>query len=79
MMSLWKQRSRRVERILDGVPIPVIAGGKLFRDRMESERVDEEDVLAAARGSRGIQQLDEIEHAIVETSGGISIIPKKRE
>lgn len=76
MMSLWKQRSARVEKILDGVPFPVIENGKLFRDRMQKERVDESDIMAAARDKRGLERLDQIKHAVVEASGGISIVPK---
>ncbi len=76
MMSLWKQRSARVEKILDGVPFPVIENGKLFRDRMQKERVDESDIMAAARDKQGLERLDQIKHAVVEASGGISIVPR---
>lgn len=79
MMSLWKQRSERVEKILDGVPFAVIENGKLFKDRMEKERIDEADILAAARGTQGLERLDQIKHAVVETRGGISIVPKERK
>ncbi len=76
MMSLWKQRSARVEKILDGVPFPVIENGKLFRDRMQKERVDESDIMAAARDKQGLERLDQIKQAVVEASGGIFIVPR---
>lgn len=79
MMSLWKQRSRRIENILDGLPLLIIEDGKLHADRMRKERVDEDDVLAAARHLHGIERLDQIKHAIVEASGGITIVPRKQE
>ena len=78
MMSLWKQRSERVEKILDGVPIMLIENGKVHSDRMDKERVDEADILASSREKHGLERLDQIKHAIVEARGGISIIPKKR-
>ena len=78
MMSLWKQRSQTVEKILDGVPVLVIENGKLHRDRMERERVDEHDILASARERHGLERLDQVKHAVVEATGGISVIPKKR-
>lgn len=78
MMSLWKQRSERFEKILDGVPVLLIADGKLRSDVMKKERVDENDILCAAREMHGLERLDQIKHAIVESSGGISIIPKQR-
>ena len=78
MMSLWKQRSARFEKILDGVPVLLIENGKMRSDVMKKERVDENDILCAAREMHGLERLDQIKHAIVESSGGISIIPKER-
>jgi uncharacterized membrane protein YcaP (DUF421 family) len=77
MMSLWKQRSPRVEKLLDGAPILVMQDGELLRDRMERERVDESDILASAREKHGLERLDQIKHAVVEASGGLSIVPKR--
>lgn len=78
MMSLWKQRSPRVEKILDGVPVLIMENGKLHHDRMKRERVDEGDILASARERHGVERLDQVKHAVVEASGGISVIPQKR-
>lgn len=79
MLSLWKQRSKRFEKFLDGVPLALIENGKLFKDRMSMERVDENDILAAAREMQGLERLDQIKHAVVEASGGITIIPMKEK
>ena len=76
MMSLWKQRSPRVEQLLDGAPILVMQDGELLHERMRKERVDERDILASAREKHGIERLDQIKHAVVEASGGISIVPR---
>lgn len=77
MMSLWKQRSDRVARILEGVPVVLIENGELHRDRMEKERVDEADILHAAREKQGLERLDQIKHAVVEITGGITVVPKR--
>ena len=77
MMSLWKQRSQRVAKILDGVPVVVVEDGKLHHERMKKERVDEEDILTAARELHGLERMDQIKHAVVEASGGISIVPQR--
>jgi uncharacterized membrane protein YcaP (DUF421 family) len=45
---------------------------------MDNARVDEKDILTAARESHGLERLEEIKFAVLERSGGISIIPKKR-
>ena len=78
MMSLWKQRSERVEKILDGLPVLLIENGKKHSKTMKKERVDESDILAAARELQGLERLDQIKHAVVESSGGITIVPKAR-
>ena len=75
MMSLWKQRSPRIEKLLDGVPVLVMQDGKLLRDRMVKERVDEGDILASAREKHGLERMDQIKHAVVEANGGISVVP----
>ena len=77
MMSLWKQRSEKVARILDGLPVLVIENGKPHHDRMQKERVDEADILQAAREKHGLERMDQIKHAVVEASGGITVVPKK--
>ena len=77
ILSLIKQRSVRIERFLEGVPIVVFDEGKPLHDRMDRERIDESDILEAARMSHGIDSLDQVRTAVVERSGGISIIPKQ--
>lgn len=78
MMSLWKQRSERIEKILDGLPVLLIENGEMHRRIMQKERIDEADILAAAREHHGLERLDQIKHAVVEASGGITVIPKQR-
>jgi len=77
IMSLIKQRSVRIENLLEGVPIVIFDEGKPLHDRMNRERIDEGDILAAARMQHGIDSLDQVRTAIIERSGGISIIPKQ--
>jgi uncharacterized membrane protein YcaP (DUF421 family) len=77
MLSLWKQRSKGIEKLLDGAPILVMQDGELLRDRMKKERVDEGDILAAARDKHGLERLDQIKHVVVEASGGLSIVPRQ--
>ena len=75
-ISLWKQRSKAFERFMDGVPLVLLENGKPLKDRMVKVRVDESDILAAARELQGLERLDQIKYAVLERSGGISIIPK---
>jgi uncharacterized membrane protein YcaP (DUF421 family) len=74
-LSLWKQRSPRVERLLDDVPVLLMENGRPLRDRMNKARVDLEDVLEAARELHGLERADQIRYAVLERTGEISIIP----
>ena len=62
--------------MIDGTPVVVVEHGRLLRDRADKERIDLNDVLAAARERHGLERLDQIKYAVLERSGGISIIPK---
>src|SRR5690349_14880110 len=48
-MSLIKQCSPSVDRWMEGVPLIVVKDGKLLHSAMNQERVDENDILEAAR------------------------------
>lgn len=75
-LSLWKQRSPRMEKLIEGVPLIIVEDGRLLKDRMDKERVDADDILTAAREIHGLERLDQIKFAVLERSGGISIIPR---
>jgi uncharacterized membrane protein YcaP (DUF421 family) len=76
-LSLAKQRSARLERMLDGLPMVIVENGQPLRERMAKARVDEHDILAAARERQGLERMEQIKYAVLECSGGISIIPKE--
>lgn len=76
-LSLLKQRSGWVSRLIDGQPTIIVENGKLLQRRMRLARLVEADVMEAARSSQGIETLDEIKFAIIERNGKISIIPRE--
>jgi uncharacterized membrane protein YcaP (DUF421 family) len=76
-LSLLKQRFPRLERFIDGVPLVVVENGNPLTELMNKARVDEEDILVAAREHQGLERMDQIKYAVLERSGGISIIPKE--
>lgn len=77
LISVLKQRWRWFDRLVDGSPLVVMADGQLLRQRMKKARVDEADILSAARASHGLERLDQIKYAVLERNGGISIVPKE--
>lgn len=76
-LSYFKYRSSRVERWLDGLPLIIVDHGTPLKSLMDRARVNEDDILTVARLSQGLERMDQIKYAILEISGGISIIPKR--
>ena len=62
-ISLVKQRVPQRDRIIGGVPTVIVHNGKLLKDRMDKARVDESDVLDAARKLQGLERLDQVYRA----------------
>ncbi len=77
LLSLLKNRWSPLERAVEGVPVVLVKDGEALRERMLKERVDEDDVLHAARQAHGLLRLDQIRYAILESGGGITVIPRK--
>lgn len=75
-LSILKHKVPVLQKWLDGTPIIIVQNGKMLMDRTDKSRIDEEDILAAARETHGLERLDQIKYAVLETSGAISIIPK---
>jgi len=76
LLSCVKRGSQAVEKVVDSVPVLLIEKGHIHADRLRRERVDEADILASARETRGIARMAEIDYAILETNGTISVIAK---
>lgn len=79
LLSLFKERSPRVGRFLDGVPLIVVEYGKPLTERLRKARLTEEDILEAARQSQGLERLEQIRFAVLEKNGQISVIPEPAE
>ncbi len=75
-LSLLGRRFRIVDRLVDDVPLVLVEDGRVLKDRMTKSRVDETDILQSAR-QEGLERMDQIKYAVLERSGGISIIPKE--
>ena|SRR5687767_2049013 len=79
LLSVLKQRFPKLDLALEGAPLILVDQGKLLKDRMDKCRVDESEILTAARMSQGLKAMDEIQYAILERNGDISIIPKDQK
>ena len=76
LLSQVKRWYPAAEMWLDGKPTIIVEHGRPKAEVMALARVDERDVLAAAREKQGLERMDQIKYAVLETSGGISIVPR---
>jgi uncharacterized membrane protein YcaP (DUF421 family) len=75
LFSVIKSKSKWFEIASEGAPLVIVDHGKPLTKRMEKSKVDEEDVLEAAREIHGLERMDQIKYAVLERDGAISIIP----
>lgn len=75
-LSLLKLYFPSMEKWLDGRPFVIVENGRCLKDRMNKARVDEGDVMEAAREKHGLERMDQIKFAILERGGIITIIPE---
>ncbi len=76
-LSLMKNWWPGLDRLMESLPIVIVEDGRVLQERIRHERVDLDDVLAAARERHGLERLDQIKYAVLERSGGISIVPRE--
>jgi uncharacterized membrane protein YcaP (DUF421 family) len=75
LVSYVSFRVPRLRPVLDGEPIVVVEDGKPIERNLVRERLSVEEVMEEARQQQ-IGSLDEIQWAVLETSGQISFIKK---
>jgi uncharacterized membrane protein YcaP (DUF421 family) len=75
-LSIAKARIPTLEKLIDGIPMVIVENGQPLRERMRRARVSLDDVMQSARETQGIERLEQIKYAVLEVSGGISIVPR---
>lgn len=78
LLSVIKHYWPAANRLLEGMPLPVMKDGKLLDENMDKARVDKEEILTSARYTQGVTRMDEIQDATVENDGKISVVPRSR-
>ncbi len=76
-LSFLDLKSRRFRKLLSGTPVIVIQDGKVCQNEMEKLRLNFDDLLEMLR-MQGSTDINDIEYGILETSGNLSIILKKK-
>jgi uncharacterized membrane protein YcaP (DUF421 family) len=78
ILSLIERDFPTFARLVNGAPLIVVEQGQMLDQRLRRARLTQQDIMAAARRTHGIERVDDIKYAILEASGNISIIPRVR-
>ena len=76
--SFLTLRSKRIRYIFSGQPTLLIEKGRILEKEMEKMRFNIDDLLEELRGA-GFANIADIEYAIIETNGLLSVIPKSQK
>lgn len=76
LVSYFTMKSMFLRRVIIGTPTVLIQNGKIIEKNLRKMMIDINDLLEQCR-SNGIFDINEIEYAIMEANGKVSILPKK--
>jgi uncharacterized membrane protein YcaP (DUF421 family) len=63
---------KRLDRLIEGQPDVLILNGRLIRENLERELITEDQLLAVCH-EQGVERFEDVQKAILETSGTISV------
>jgi uncharacterized membrane protein YcaP (DUF421 family) len=72
VLVLLRQRFPRIALMLDGAPVVLLAKGRWREESMQGMLIQQEDVMTAAR-DKGLYSLEDIDYAVLERNGEITI------
>ncbi len=75
IMSWLGMKSRTIRRFVCGKPVIIINNGRLDQKSMRSIRFTTDDLIESLR-SQNIFDISEVQFAVVETTGKLSVYPK---
>jgi uncharacterized membrane protein YcaP (DUF421 family) len=70
-------RWSRIRNVIEGEPVILVEDGKLIERNMKNERLTLDEVMEQARLQQGVESLDDVRWAVLETSGSISVVKKE--
>ena len=78
ILSVLTVRSIRLRALLCSRPSIVVQDGKILAREMVKNRFTVDELMEELRGA-GVTDLNSVKYAVLETTGRISVIPKKEE
>jgi uncharacterized membrane protein YcaP (DUF421 family) len=74
LVSQLRFRSPRLRRLVEGSPTVLVLHGEAVTANMRREGIDE-DTLEAALREHGVNEIGDVEMAVLEIDGSISVVP----
>ena len=74
-VARFRLRSARFRQLVEGVPVVLVQRGELVSANLHREGITEDEVVAAVREHGEIGDLSQVELAVLETDGSVSIVP----
>ncbi|SFS58696.1 DUF421 domain-containing protein [Marininema halotolerans] len=78
LLSFVSLKSPKIRRWIDGEPTTLIKDGQILEDEMEKQRYNMDDLMLQLR-EKNIANIADVEFAVLETSGKLSVFPKDEE
>ena len=75
LISIFKNKSENLKRIIEGSPAFVIYKGRLIQRTLTDNRISVNELLSEMR-CQGIGAMSEVEYGIIEQNGSISFIKR---
>jgi len=75
LMSWLSVKSKKIRGIVSGEPVIIISNGKVDQKKLYELRFTTDDLMEAVR-AEGIFDIAEVQFAVVETTGKVSVYPK---
>jgi uncharacterized membrane protein YcaP (DUF421 family) len=78
LTSYMTIKSRPLRKLVEGSPTVVIENGRIIKENMQGMRYDLDQLNGQLR-QQGVLDISEVQYAIIETSGELSIIKKSAQ
>lgn len=78
LLSYLTLKNRNVRKLIEGEATVVIANGKILKENMKRIRYDLGELMAQLR-QQGVLDVDEVQYAIFEITGDLSVIKKSAD
>src|ERR1700742_3404459 len=74
LLAWGRSKSKRLARLVDGTPLILLEHKFWLSQTLRQMRISADDVMASARDS-GLKTLEQVDQAVLERNGEISISP----